>query len=99
MLLTVFFFTDTDLFPYSFPPPHPPPPPTSAFGNFVSLPLFFTDAPSKIQNSSLPPSETFKLLLGCQYGHTIVRRIHTKVIRCVKMLLILTSTKNTKDTH
>ena len=47
--------------------------------------------------SYFPLSETFKLLLGCQYGHIIVRRIHTKVIRCVKIFLLLTSTRNTKD--
>ena len=38
-----------------------------------------------------------KLLLGCQYGHIFVRRIDTKVIRYVKMFLLLTSTRNTKD--
>ena len=54
---------------------------------------------SALQNAkkNLPPSETFKLLLGCQYGHIIVRRIYTKEIRCVKMFLLLTSTRNTKD--
>ena len=48
-------------------------------------------------NSSLLPSVTFKLLLGCQYSHIIVRRIHTKVIRCVKMLLLLTIKRKTKN--
>ena len=55
---------------------------------------------SPLQNAknSLPPSETLKLLLGCQYGHIIVRSfLHTKVIRCVKVFLLLTSTRNTKD--
>ena len=43
--------------------------PTFTFGNFV--PPFFKDTPSKF----FPRSGTFKLLLlGCQYGDTIVRR-------------------------
>ena len=48
------------------------PPPTLL--EILSPPLF-TDPFSKMQKSSSPPSETFKLLLlGCQYDHTIVRR-------------------------
>ena len=59
---------------------------------------FFLLTPLPRCKKSLPLSETFKLLLGCQYGHIIVRSfLHTKVIICVKMFLLLTSTRNTKD--
>ena len=58
---------------------------------------FFLLTPLPKCKKSLPLSETFKLLLGCQYGHIIVRRMHTKLIRCVKMFLLLNSTSNTKD--
>ena len=52
-------------------PPSPPPP-------ILLIPL-------QNAKSSFPPREFFKLLLGYQYGHIIVRRIHAKVIRCVKI--------------
>ena len=58
---------------------------------------FFLLTPLPKYKSSLPLSETFKLLLGCQYGHIIVRRIHTKLIKSVKMLLLLNSTSNNED--
>ena len=61
-------------------PPTPPPP------SFLLIPL------SKCREF-FAPSETFKLLSGCQYGR-IVRRIHTKVIR---QILLLTSTRNTEE--
>ena len=78
-------------------PPFVPPASHSAFGNFVSLsPPFYWYVLQKAKGS-LPLSETFKLLLGCQYGHIIVRRIHTKIIRCVNMFVLLISTRNTKD--
>ena len=66
-----------------------PPSLPSAFGNFVSLPTPFYWSPLQNAKSSLPPSETFELLLGCQYDHIVVRRMHTKVIRYVKMFLLL----------
>ena len=79
------------------PPPFWPPLPSSTFVNFVSLPPPFYWHPFQNVKSSLPLSENLKLLLGCQYGHIIVRRIHTKLISCAKIFLLLTSTRNTKD--
>ena len=78
----------------------PPPfysPPSSTFINVFSLTPSLYWRPLQSSKSSLPLSETFKLLLGCHYGHIIVRRIPTKLIRCAKMFLLLISTRNTKD--
>ena len=61
-----------------------------------SLP--FTYPPTKIQKRHLLSSKTFKLLLGYQYGHIIVRSLfYTKVIRCAKMFLLLTRIIKTKE--
>ena len=88
-------------FPFQFlqkilvsPPFFPPP---FCFWKFCLSPTYFLLNPLQNTKSSLPSSETFKLLLRCQYGHIIVRRTHTKVIRCVKMFLLRTSIRNTKE--
>ena len=60
-------------------------PPSLPFLKILFLsPLLFTDPSLQNEKYSLPPSKTLKLL-------------HTKVIRCVKMFLLINSTSNTKD--
>ena len=84
-------------FKNSWVPPFLTPSPFVFFCKFcVSAPSFLLTPLPKCRKF-FTPSENLKLLLGCQYGHIIVRRIHTKLIRCAKMFLLLTSTRNTKD--